>query len=90
MALPGISKLISKLSFICIDFIFFCNHVISDSNGDLTLDFEDLEQFPISVDVGSPLTVYGFLRDNNGTLELVVASEGALETSPGVANFFIY
>ncbi len=64
--------------------------IFSDSNGDLTLDFEDLEQWPISVDVGSPLTVYGFLRDNNGTLELVVASEGALETSPGVANFFIY
>ncbi len=64
--------------------------ILSDSNGDLTLDFEDLEQWPISVDVGSPLTVYGFLRDNNGTLELVVASEGALETSPGVANFFIY
>ena len=72
--------------------------ILRDSNNDSVLNFEDLVQYidnipyqrPIAVDVGSSLTVYGFLRDNNGTLELVVAGEGFLETSPGVANYFIY
>ena len=64
--------------------------IIFDSDGDLSLELQDLEQYPISVNIGDPLTVYGFLRDNNGSLELIVASVGALETSPGVFEYFIY
>ncbi len=64
--------------------------IITDTDGDLLPELQDMEQWPIGVNIGETLTVYGFLRDNSGTLELIVASEGALETSPGFAEYFIY
>ena len=64
--------------------------ILTNSNTNPALELQDFEQFPFGVNNGDLLTVYGFLRDNNGILELVVASEGALEISPGVFNYFIF
>ncbi|OUU20232.1 MAG: hypothetical protein CBC13_10955 [Planctomycetia bacterium TMED53] len=70
--------------------------IITDTDGDLFPEIQDLEQWanppfpPFPFNIGDSITVFGFLYSNNGTMELIVASEGLLETSPGFNEFFIY